>query len=39
MDWPAYDDDSKIVEIRQHQQVMAQEDKAVREKRWIDPKD
>ncbi|MGH9529213.1 MAG: DUF6624 domain-containing protein [Terriglobales bacterium] len=38
-DWPEYDDNPKIVQIRQQLQAMAQEDKAVRERRWIDPKE
>ncbi|HEY6467639.1 MAG TPA: hypothetical protein VIY69_16680 [Candidatus Acidoferrales bacterium] len=31
-DWPAQDDDPKIVEIREQLQAMAQEDKAARQK-------
>lgn len=36
-DWPTYDDDPKIVEIRQQLQAMAQDDKAARERTPIDP--
>lgn len=36
-DWPTYDDDPKIVAIRQQLQAMAQEDQAARKKPSIDP--
>lgn len=38
-DWPAHNDDPKIVEIQQQLQAMAQQHKAAREKRWIHPKE
>lgn len=38
-DWPPYDDDPKVIQIRQQLQTMAQQDKAAREKRWIDPEE
>lgn len=38
-DWPPYDDNPKIVEIRQQLQAMAQQDKNARERKWIDPKE
>lgn len=38
-DWPPYDDDPKIVEIREQLQTMARQDKAARERKWIDPRE
>jgi hypothetical protein len=38
-DWPAYDDDPKIVEIREQLQAMAQQDQAARENTLIDPQE
>ena len=36
-DWPAYDLDPEIVNIRQQLQTMAEEDAAARRKQWFDP--
>jgi hypothetical protein len=38
-DWPAHDDDPKILEIREQLQTMAKEDQATREKPLIDPQE
>jgi hypothetical protein len=36
-DWPAYDLDPEIVNIRQQLRTMAEEDAAARQKKWFDP--